>query len=174
MTNKATIGTFIVLGLVAVALVGSGPGPEGIHAECADGLDNDGDGGTDLGINTGPPVPNWDQSCLDYPYADGNGETDTPPADRFTNIEHGYVHVLDLLEMHFIYGPTSGTAGFSAAFQDGHVMDPTFDGWNAWNGYEAGDSYDQQIPEDVAETAGMGDETRWATNSFAGGPGGGP
>ena len=174
MTNKATIGTFIVLGLVAVALVGSGPGPEGIHAECADGLDNDGDGGTDLGINTGPPVPNWDQSCLDYPYADGNGETDTPPADRYTNTEHGYTHVLDLLESHFTYGPTAGLAGFTAAYNDGHPLDATLDGWDAYSGYEAGDSNDHGVPENVAQTANMGEETRYATNTFPGGPGGGP
>lgn len=172
MTDKATIGTFIVLGLVAVALVGSAPGPEGIHAECADGLDNDGDGGTDLGINTGAPVPNWDQSCLDYPYADGNGETDTPPTDRFTNTERGYVHVLDLLESHFTYGPIAGLAGFTAAFNDGHPLQATLDGWNAWSGYQAGDTYDPSIPDDVAETAGMGDETRWAANAFP--PGSGP
>ena len=54
--------------------------PIGIHIECRDGLDNDGDG-----VNSGGSGIDWgDDDCFAYPYADGNGESFTPEQDRRT------------------------------------------------------------------------------------------
>lgn len=63
---------------MAYALTGAAS-PVGIHAECSDIIDNDGDLFVDA----------EDQDCIDYPFADGNGESYTPIDDRF-NADGGY------------------------------------------------------------------------------------
>ena len=51
----------------------------GIHVECSDGIDNDGDLAVDAN----------DQDCTNYPFADGNGESPTPLGERYTS-DGGY------------------------------------------------------------------------------------
>jgi hypothetical protein len=65
--------TALFLITMAYALTGASA-PVGIHVECADAIDNDGDLAVDAD----------DQECIDYPFADGNGESFTPIDDRFT------------------------------------------------------------------------------------------
>jgi hypothetical protein len=64
--------TALFLIVVAYAFTGAAA-PVGIHAECTDGIDNDTDAAIDV----------MDQDCIDYPFADGNGESPTPIDDRF-------------------------------------------------------------------------------------------
>lgn len=70
--------TALFLIVMAYALTGAAA-PVGIHVECMDTIDNDGDGGIDAD----------DTECLQYPFADGNGESPTPVEDRFTS-DAGY------------------------------------------------------------------------------------
>ena len=70
--------TALFLIVMAFALTGAAS-PVGIHVECMDGIDNDADTGIDV----------EDQECIDYPFADGNGESPTPPNERFTS-DSGY------------------------------------------------------------------------------------
>ena len=65
--------TALFLITMAYALTGAAA-PVGIHVECSDAIDNDGDMAVDAD----------DQECIDYPFADGNGESFTPIDDRFT------------------------------------------------------------------------------------------
>ena len=67
----------VSVGLVLIILFGLtsvvGDRSIGVNDECFDEfIDNDGDG--DINYN--------DMSCINYPYADGNGETDTPPFEQ--------------------------------------------------------------------------------------------
>ena len=78
-TYQASAAAFLLLLILATAFTGK-PAPIGIHQECIDQIDNDLDGGVD----------SEDQDCLDYPFADGNGETNTPIEQRFTS-STGYV-----------------------------------------------------------------------------------
>ena len=71
--------TALFLIVVAYAFTGAAA-PVGIHAECMDTIDNDGDASIDV----------EDQDCIDYPFADGNGESPTPINDRFGAPE-GYI-----------------------------------------------------------------------------------
>jgi hypothetical protein len=103
---------FVAALLLAVVIAGGKPAPIGIHADCLDDVDNDldldlnGDGFLDLGELSGDPragidingafqmPPGYDtdrvdMDCVEYPWADGNGESFTPPELRFTN-ERGY------------------------------------------------------------------------------------
>lgn len=57
----------IFLTLLAVAFTGAEIGKVGIHPDCLDGVDNDGDGSTDFA----------DNQCEEYPFADGGGEYPT-------------------------------------------------------------------------------------------------
>lgn len=70
--------TALFLIVMAYALTGAAA-PIGIHAECMDGIDNNGDGLADAD----------DFECINYPFADGNGETHTPSTSQFTASE-GY------------------------------------------------------------------------------------
>jgi hypothetical protein len=65
--------TALFLITMAYALTGAAA-PVGIHVECADAIDNDGDLGVDAD----------DQECINYPFADGNGESPTPMGERYT------------------------------------------------------------------------------------------
>ena len=69
------IAALILAVLMGNALVGSNP--IGYHSDCIDGIDNDGDGQSD----------GMDIQCSEYPYADGNGETETPPEERSTSTD---------------------------------------------------------------------------------------
>lgn len=103
---------FVAALLLAVIIAGAPQPPIGIHADCLDDVDNDldldlnGDGFLDLGELTGDPragidlngafqaPPGYDtdrvdMDCVEYPWADGNGESFTPPELRFTS-ERGY------------------------------------------------------------------------------------
>jgi hypothetical protein len=62
-----TAGGFILALLVAVAFTGSPQTVVGIHAECEDAIDNDGD--TDIDA--------FDDQCWEYPFADGGAEYGT-------------------------------------------------------------------------------------------------
>jgi len=70
--------TALFLITMAYAFTGA-PGPVGIHVECMDGIDNDGDMAVDA----------EDQDCINYPFADGNGESPTPLGERYTS-DRGY------------------------------------------------------------------------------------
>ena len=72
-TYSLAAGAMILALLLGNAL--SGIGVVGYHPECIDGIDNDGDGQSD----------GMDIQCSDYPYEDGNGESETPPQDRSTS-----------------------------------------------------------------------------------------
>lgn len=64
-----TAGGFILALLVAVAFTGSAQEVVGIHAECEDAIDNDGDSDIDA----------FDDQCWQYPFADGGAEYGTTP-----------------------------------------------------------------------------------------------
>lgn len=75
----------LFLGILASAF--TGVDESGIHAECADGVDNDSSAGqifvyqtyqtNEIGIDAN------DFNCLFYPYADGNGESNTPSSQQY-------------------------------------------------------------------------------------------
>jgi hypothetical protein len=79
---QASMAAFVLLLVLATAFTGKAA-PIGIHAECEDTVDNDLDGGIDSN----------DANCIEYPFADGNGESHTPQVDRFTAPE-GYVSTI--------------------------------------------------------------------------------
>jgi hypothetical protein len=79
---QASAAAFLLLLIFATAFTGK-PAQVGYHVECTDGIDNDGDNGIDSN----------DPQCLEYPFADGNGESHTPEADRF-NDPVGYVSTI--------------------------------------------------------------------------------
>lgn len=63
------------VGIVMALLLGNalaGITPVGYHADCIDGIDNEGDSFID----------GLDNDCQVYPYADGNGEDPTPLSER--------------------------------------------------------------------------------------------
>lgn len=72
LKKAGSFGTFLILLFVAISIKGSNS--VGIHPDCTDGQDNDGDGSID----------HHDDDCFAYPYADGNGESFTEPQDRRT------------------------------------------------------------------------------------------
>jgi len=77
-----------VVAIVIMALGIAGTLPIGIHSECADGIDNDNDFDPLYPPEFGADA--YDSDCKDYPFADGNGETATPPGDRFNSIVMAY------------------------------------------------------------------------------------
>ena len=67
-----------IAGLILAVIMGNalaGVGVIGYHAECIDGIDNDADGQAD----------GQDQQCTQYPFEDGNGESETPMDQRSTS-----------------------------------------------------------------------------------------
>ena len=97
-TRQAQALTGMLLLVVAVALTGS-PIPIEIHEECLDNINNDGGGpifadGIDLNGGLGGNPVNYgapdgpDMNCLDYPWADGNGESPTPYEDRYQGAKY--------------------------------------------------------------------------------------
>lgn len=71
------------MAILAGALTGKGVVTIGIHADCQDGLDNDGDQDVDFG----------DNECYQYPYSDGAGESPTPMSERYQS--NNYVSLFD-------------------------------------------------------------------------------
>lgn len=77
----------LFLGILASAFTGIDE--SGIHAECADRVDNDGNApeifiyGHPGTISSLSGIDAQDQNCLFYPYADGNGESDTPSSQQY-------------------------------------------------------------------------------------------
>ena len=79
--SGAIVAIFLLL--IASAFSGSGQTVIGIHEECKDGIDNDGDSDIDIG----------DNECFFYPYEDGNAEDPTPVNERYT--ANNYVSLFD-------------------------------------------------------------------------------
>lgn len=76
--RNATKNGMAIAGLILAVIMGNalaGIGVIGYHAECIDAIDNDGDGQTD----------GMDLQCAEYPYSDGNGESETPMEQRSTS-----------------------------------------------------------------------------------------
>ena len=65
--------------LLALTLIGQGK--IGIHPDCEDGVDNNGDGLADF----------EDENCRIYPYNDGNGEEPTP-LNQMNQNQDGYAY----------------------------------------------------------------------------------
>ncbi|HIJ51313.1 MAG TPA: hypothetical protein HPP54_09725 [Nitrospinae bacterium] len=78
MASKAS--GLAIVAVVVFAFGLAGLEAIGIHEECKDGIDNDGGSNFDM----------FDGECLAYPYADGNGETHTPPDARFNSHAAAY------------------------------------------------------------------------------------
>jgi len=74
---------FLFLGILATAFTGGVPKYVQIHDDCLDTMDNDLDGRIDV----------EDDSCYMYPYADGNGESETLLEDQYTKSR--YVSLFD-------------------------------------------------------------------------------
>lgn len=109
-TFAITAGLFLFFAVMVNALVGTSQ--IGIHEDCLDGLDNDGDSFTDFG----------DNDCAIYPYADGNGEEFTPEQDRMNG--EAYIHG-NAFDAYLIYwmeyngvDPCNGFLGFSPVTQE--------------------------------------------------------
>lgn len=76
---RASVLIALFLGIIAASFTGD-LSEIGYSYECTDGLDNDGDlNAIDGGIDSG------DLSCFEYPFSDGNGETNTPLNERYTS-----------------------------------------------------------------------------------------
>ena len=92
----------VLVGLFMLALAGSFAGtvkPNTIHAECSDGIDND----LDQFSAFGGGIDALDPNCMEYPYSDGNGESETPIAQQYNSIRD----YPSLFEYH------KGSAGFN-------------------------------------------------------------
>ncbi len=70
-TKNAAIAASILLA-VAMGAALTGIVPVKYHQDCIDGIDDDGNGDID----------GEDPDCAEYPYADGNGEENTPNPQR--------------------------------------------------------------------------------------------
>ena len=76
---RASVLMALFLGIIAASFTGD-LSEIGYSSECTDGLDNDGDqNAIDGGIDS------TDFSCFEYPYSDGNGDTNTPSNERYTS-----------------------------------------------------------------------------------------
>lgn len=76
---RASVLIALFLGIIAASFAGD-LSEIGYSAQCTDGLDNDGDiNAIDGGIDS------QDLSCFEYPFSDGNGETDTPLNERYSS-----------------------------------------------------------------------------------------
>jgi hypothetical protein len=78
MGKKSSAGIILILAFAVVATIGSPT--VGIHQECKSGsVDSDGDGFAGM----------LDPQCAEYPFEDGNGQSDTPENERRTEA-NGY------------------------------------------------------------------------------------
>ena len=76
---RASVLIALFLGIIAASFTGD-MSDIGYSSECTDGIDNDGDASS---ITGGIDVN--DPSCFEYPFSDGNGETDTSMSNRYTS-----------------------------------------------------------------------------------------
>jgi hypothetical protein len=74
------VGIGFILALLLATSFTGGSGLIGYKWECINGIDDDGDQNS---INGG--TDGNDFSCFEYPFNDGNGETDTPLNERYTS-----------------------------------------------------------------------------------------
>lgn len=75
----------VLIGLFLAVLAGSFAGTvkvNTIHQECTDGIDND----LDQFSVFGGGIDATDPNCLEYPYSDGNGESETPISERYNSL----------------------------------------------------------------------------------------
>lgn len=106
------------LAILAGALTGKGVLTVGINAECEDALDNDGDQDIDIG----------DQQCFEYPYADGNGESDTPMNQRYASTNY-----VSLFEWHLQNSPAgSEDSVICSALGFGYYQPDDVEAASAW------------------------------------------
>ena len=103
--SAGILALFLVL--IAGAFTGSLPETYGYSTECTDDMDNDLDGFIDVA----------DESCFQYPFEDGNGETDTPLNERYTGENY-----LSLFEYHLNYAssPSEAEAAICSALGFGY------------------------------------------------------
>ncbi len=87
MTQKGTAVSIVLLFLGLLAYSFAGTDLSGIHSECADGIDNDSSFNSVFTYSgytiTEQGTDANDFNCFFYPYADGNGEDETPAAQQF-------------------------------------------------------------------------------------------
>ena len=81
---RASVLIALFLGIIAASFTGD-MSPIGYSSECTDGIDNDGDNLSHSIFRGG--IDASDGSCFDYPFSDGNGETDTPMSDRYNSLQ---------------------------------------------------------------------------------------
>jgi hypothetical protein len=119
-------GAAILMLFLAMALVGQTP-TIGIHEECLDAIDNDSDGNVD----------GEDMDCYEYPFEDGNGETQTPIEARFTS---NYDYEMSIHDYHFNNGyydiqfycdEMSSGAFYQAIQTNSNGKDSSYDDWVA-------------------------------------------
>ena len=97
-----TIGIVLLfLGILASSFTGTDLG--GIHSECKDGLDNDSSAGSIFTyqsyMTNEQGTDANDFNCFFYPYADGNGESQTDSSDQYSRSNYPSIY-----EYHKDYG----------------------------------------------------------------------
>ena len=122
-----TAGGFILALMVAVAFTGAAPTPPiGIHQDCIDGFDNDGDG----------PIDDMDGNCYEYPFADGGGESQTTmgPNGKAWASDQGYE--MSLFDWHMIVAPHTVRCFQDAVYLQADIEsngeDPSLQQYNEW------------------------------------------
>ncbi len=83
--NSAAVAAIVLALVLGNALAGIGP-DIGYHVECTDGIDNNQDGFID----------GDDPECINYPWADGNGESPTE-SSGYNSQSDGYDFYADYL-----------------------------------------------------------------------------
>jgi len=83
--NSAAVAAIVLALVLGNALAGLGP-KVGYHVECTDGIDNNQDGFID----------GDDPECINYPWADGNGESPTESAGYYGESD-GYEFYADYI-----------------------------------------------------------------------------
>jgi len=94
--NSAAVAAIVLALVLGNALAGLGP-KVGYHVECTDGIDNNQDGFID----------GDDPECINYPWADGNGESPTESAGYYGESD-GYEFYADYI----------GTYAFDPSLQE--------------------------------------------------------
>jgi len=132
----------LFLGIIAASF--TGVSESGIHSECMDGIDNDNDAGVPFIYTDGNfqqqlsslnGVDGEDAQCMEYPYADGNGENPTPPGEQYQRFT-GYSSLFEYHEDHGSLTSICHGLRFSGEFTSGTPPIPTNDPW--YDGEEVG------------------------------------
>ncbi len=121
--DKATKGGLAVGALLLAMLLGNaltGMAVIGYHPECIDQEDNDLDGDID----------GMDYECMEYPYADGNGEDYTPFDERSTGDSYQSLFEYHRDYMQPMSNPQVDTICFN--IQTGEYNDDDGEKANAW------------------------------------------